>query len=99
MSPSQPAAPQVLIADDQPAVLDALRLLLKEEGWRVVTAARPGEILKAGERPPLDAVGSDLNYARDTTSGREGLDVLARVRAADATLPIIVMTAYGSVQG
>jgi len=92
-------APQVLIADDQPAVLDALRLLLKEEGWRVVTAARPVEILKAVEAHTLDAVVMDLNYARDTTSGKEGLDVLGRVRALDATLPIIVMTAYGSVQG
>jgi DNA-binding NtrC family response regulator len=92
-------SPQVLIADDQPAVLDALRLLLKEEGYRIVTAARPVEILKAVEGQTLDAVVMDLNYARDTTSGREGLDVLARVRALDATLPIIVMTAYGSVQG
>jgi DNA-binding NtrC family response regulator len=91
--------PQILIADDQPAVLDALRLLLKEEGYRIITAARPVEILKAVEAHALDAVVMDLNYARDTTSGREGLDVLARVRAADATLPIIVMTAYGSVQG
>jgi len=98
MSPNQPA-PQVLIADDQPAVLDALRLLLKEEGWRVVTAARPVEILKAIESHTLDAVVMDLNYARDTTSGKEGLDVLGRVRALDTTLPIIVMTAYGSVQG
>src|SRR5919199_4265928 len=99
MSPSPPAAPQVLIADDQPAVLDALRLLLKEEGWRVVTAARPVEILKAVEANALDAVVMDLNYARDTTSGKEGLDLLARVRALDATLPVVVMTAWGSVAG
>lgn len=92
-------SPQVLIADDQPAVLDALRLLLKEEGYRLITAARPVEILKAVEANGLDAVLMDLNYARDTTSGKEGLDVLARVRAIDSTLPIIVMTAYGSVQG
>ena len=102
MSPSPssavPAA-AVLIADDQPAVLDALRLLLKEEGYRVVTAARPVEIVKAVEVQSLDAVLMDLNYARDTTSGREGLDVLARLRGMDATLPVIVMTAYGSVQG
>ena len=92
-------SPQVLIADDQPAVLDALRLLLKEEGYRLVTAARPVEILKAVEANGLDAVLMDLNYARDTTSGKEGLDLLARMRAIDSTLPIIVMTAYGSVQG
>jgi DNA-binding NtrC family response regulator len=89
----------VLIADDQPAVLDALRLLLKEEGYRLITAARPVEILKAVEANALDAVLMDLNYARDTTSGKEGLDVLARVRGIDGTLPIIVMTAYGSVPG
>src|SRR4029079_15045783 len=94
-----PSPQQVLIADDQPAVLDALRLMLKEEGYRIVQAARPVEILKAVESNTLDAVIMDLNSARDTTSGREGLDVLARVRALDATLPIIVMTAYGSVQG
>jgi len=94
-----PSPQQVLIADDQPAVLDALRLMLKEEGYRVVLAARPVEILKAVESNALDAVIMDLNYARDTTSGREGLDVLARVRALDETLPVIVMTAYGSVQG
>ena len=98
MSPN-PTAPQVLIADDQPAVLDALRQLLKEEGWRAVPALRPVEILKAVESHTLDAVVMDLNYARDTTSGKEGLDVLGRVRALDATLPVIVMTAYGSVQG
>ena len=86
------SSPSVLIADDQPAVLDALRLLLKEEGYRIVTAARPVEILKAVEGQALDAVLMDLNYARDPTSGREGLDVLARVRGMDATLPIIVMT-------
>src|SRR5690242_10052994 len=99
-SPRSPIpSPQVvLIADDQPAVLDALRLMLKEEGYRVVLAARPVEILKAVEANALDAVIMDLNYARDTTSGREGLDVLARVRALDETLPVIVMTAYGSVQ-
>ena len=90
MSPN-PSAPQVLIADDQPAVLDALRLLLKEEGWRAVPALRPVEILKAVESHTLDAVVMDLNYARDTTSGKEGLDVLGRVRALDATLPVIVM--------
>jgi DNA-binding NtrC family response regulator len=100
MTPSpQSQMPQVLIADDQSAVLDALRLLLKEERYRILTAARPVEILKAVEANELDAVVMDLNYARDTTSGKEGLDVLARVRALDATLPIIVMTAYGSVQG
>ena len=99
MSPNQPA-PQVLIADDQPAVLDALRLLLKEEGWRVVTAARPVEISRAVEAHTLDAVLMDLNYARDTTSGKEGLDLLARrCSALDATLPDHRDDRVGSVEG
>jgi DNA-binding NtrC family response regulator len=91
--------PNLLIADDQPDVLEALRLLLKGEGFRLVTAASPDEILEAVEQEDFDAVLMDLNYARDTTSGREGLDVLSKLRALDHTLPVIVMTAWGSVDG
>ena len=90
---------KILIADDQPDVLQALRLLLKGEGFRLETAASPDEILETVEREDLDAVLMDLNYARDTTSGREGLDVLSKLRALDHTLPVIVMTAWGSVDG
>ena len=91
--------PTILIADDQPDVLQALRLLLKGEGFRLETAASPDEILEVVENREVDAVLMDLNYARDTTSGREGLDVLSKLRALDHTLPIIVMTAWGSVEG
>jgi DNA-binding NtrC family response regulator len=87
----------VLIADDQPDVLEALRLLLKGEGYRVESAGSPGAILDAIDSADFDAILMDLNYARDTTSGREGLDLLTQIRAHDPTLPVVVMTAWGSV--
>jgi DNA-binding NtrC family response regulator len=90
---------RILVADDQPDVLEALRLLLKHAGHEVVTACSPAAVLAASQAQELDAVLMDLNYARDTTSGREGLDLLAQLVAADATLPVIVMTAWGSVEG
>src|SRR5512135_2832980 len=90
-------APLILIADDQPDVLEALRLLLKGEGYRTVTAHVPEGILALMGSEQADAALIDLNYTRDTTSGREGLDLLSRMRALDPTLPVIVMTAWGSV--
>src|SRR5437764_7377947 len=86
-----------LIADDQVDVLAALRLLLKGEHYDIVTAASPAAVLKIVESQDLDLVLMDLNYTRDTTSGNEGLDLLPRIHAIDATLPVIVMTAWGSV--
>jgi DNA-binding NtrC family response regulator len=91
------AAPRILIADDQPDVLQALRLLLKGEGFAIDTATSPVGVLAAVESRDFDAVLLDLNYTRDTTSGREGLDLLARLQALDSTLPVIVMTAWASV--
>jgi DNA-binding NtrC family response regulator len=87
----------ILIADDQPDVLEALRLLLKREGYHTDTVESPAAMLTALERREYDLALIDLNYARDTTSGREGLDLLARIRAADDSLPVVVMTAWGSV--
>src|SRR5213594_3216122 len=95
---SEPAIPRVLIADDQPDVLEALRLLLKGEGYRMESAGSPAAILEAIDGDEFDAVLMDLNYARDTTSGQEGLDLLSRIQAIDSTLPVIVMTAWGSVE-
>src|SRR4030095_12526044 len=95
-SPPAPA-PRVLIADDQPDVLEALRLLLKGEGFAIESAASPAQIVAALEAHEFAAVLMDLNYARDTTSGQEGLDLLARIREIDATLPVVVMTAWGTV--
>ena len=89
---------RVLIADDQRDVLEALRLLLKNENYRITTAASPAEVLPAIEADDFDLVLMDLNYARDTTSGQEGLDLLSRIRAADSALPVVVMTAWGSVE-
>ncbi|HTQ80924.1 MAG TPA: sigma-54 dependent transcriptional regulator [Thermoanaerobaculia bacterium] len=90
-------SPRILIADDQRDVREALRLMLKSEGFETGTAASPQEILTAVSASEWDAVLMDLNYTRDTTSGREGLDLLARLHALDETLPIVVMTAWASV--
>src|SRR3979409_1983942 len=89
--------PKILIADDQVDVLDALRLTLKGEHYDIVTASSPAGVLKIVESQDFDLVLIDLNYARDTTSGSEGLDLLTRIHAIDATLPVVVMTAWGSV--
>jgi DNA-binding NtrC family response regulator len=88
---------RVLVADDQADVLEALRLLLKSEGYEIEVATSPAAILRAVEEREFDVVLMDLNYTRDTTSGREGLDLLARLLAIDITLPAIVMTAWGTV--
>jgi DNA-binding NtrC family response regulator len=88
---------RILIADDQPDVLEALRLLLKSEGFQIETANSPAAILKALELRDYDVVLMDLNYARDTTSGQEGLDLLTRLQSADESLPVVVMTAWGTV--
>jgi len=90
---------RILVADDQKDVLEALRLLLKAEGMEVVTATSPATILAALDAGDFEAALMDLNYTRDTTSGREGFDLLTRIQALDATLPVIVMTAWGSVEG
>jgi DNA-binding NtrC family response regulator len=89
--------PRILVADDQADVLAALCLLLKGEGYAIQTAASPAGVLKTIETQELDVVLIDLNYARDTTSGSEGLDLLDRIRAHDPGLPVVVMTAWGSV--
>lgn len=98
MKSPHPSPPRVLIADDQPGVLEALRLLLKGENFEVETAASPAALMKTAERSDFDVVLMDLNYARDTTSGEEGLDLLSRLQAIDITLPVVLMTAWGSVE-
>ena len=89
--------PRILIADDQADVLAALSLLLKGERYQIQSAASPEGVLKFIDTHEFDVVLIDLNYARDTTSGSEGLDLLSRIRSADPTLPVVVMTAWGSV--
>lgn len=89
----------LLIADDQADVIEALRLLLKGAGFDTQAANSPAGVLAAVETRDFDLVLLDLNYTRDTTSGREGFDLLPKLRALDSTLPVVVMTAWGSVQG
>ena len=94
---SSPGA-RVLVADDQSDVREAVRLLLKGEGMDSDSVASPSAVVTALETREYDAILMDLNYTRDTTSGQEGLDLLSRIQAMDSGLPVIVMTAWGSVQ-
>ena len=89
--------PRTLIADDQPDVLAALRLLLKGAGYQTEAADSPAAVLDALQHEKFDLVLMDLNYARDTTSGKEGLDLIERIHALDSDLPIVVMTAWATV--
>jgi sigma-B regulation protein RsbU (phosphoserine phosphatase) len=88
---------RTLIADDQPDVLEALRLLLKSEGFQTEAAHSPAAVLDKLRSHSFDLVLMDLNYTRDTTSGNEGLDLLARIQSIDHTLPVVAMTAWASV--
>src|SRR5688572_21812709 len=90
--------PQILIADDQPDVLEALRLLFKGEHYTVHSVNSPAAAFDAIRTQYLDLVLMDLNYARDTTSGKEGLDLLSRIAGLDSTLPVVVMTAWASIE-
>src|SRR5213595_757519 len=98
MKASDSTTPCILIADDQPDVLEALRFLVKGEGYQAVSVNSPPAVVDAVESRDFDAVLMDLNYTRDTTSGQEGLDLLNRIQMLDTTLPVIVMTAWGSVE-
>jgi sigma-B regulation protein RsbU (phosphoserine phosphatase) len=89
--------PRTLIADDQPDVRAALRLLLKGAGYQTEAADSPAAVLNAIKQQKFDLVLMDLNYARDTTSGKEGLDLISRIQALDDDLPIVVMTAWATV--
>lgn len=90
--------PRILIADDQVDVLEALRLLLKPEGYDIEIVSSPEDVLRSLEKREYDLVLIDLNYTRDTTSGQEGLELLSKIQEIDGLIPVIVMTAWGSVQ-
>lgn len=90
-------APRILIADDQPDVLEALRLLLKSEGYQAEALKSPAAVVKAVESRDFALALVDLNYTRDTTSGQEGLDLISKLQSIDASLPVVVMTAWASV--
>ena len=90
--------PCLLVADDQPHILEALELLLEPEGFRMEKARSPYMVLDALKSGTYDALLIDLNYTRDTTSGREGLDLLRQIKSYDAQMPVIVMTAWANVE-
>jgi DNA-binding NtrC family response regulator len=89
---------RILIADDQSDVREALRLLLKGEGYATEAVSNPAAALESVMTGDFDVMLMDLNYQRDTTSGQEGMELLSRVQSADSRLPIVVMTAWGSVE-
>jgi DNA-binding NtrC family response regulator len=89
--------PSVLLVDDQADIIEALRLLLKGQGFEVDSAQSPAAALAVLERRDFDAMLLDMNYTRDTTSGREGLDLLNELRNLEPDMPVIVMTAWGSI--
>ncbi len=97
--PASSSAPRILIADDQRDVLEALKLLLKGEGYEVEAATSPRGVLSALDARDFDALLIDMNYTRDTTSGAEGFDLLTRLETLDRAPPVVVMTAWGSVDG
>jgi len=90
-------AARVLVADDQPHVLDALELLLKNHGYRTEVVTHPARVLQALESREFDVLLLDLNYTRDTTAGGEGLELVSQIRLIDQNLPLVVMTAWSSV--
>jgi DNA-binding NtrC family response regulator len=90
--------PRILIADDQADILSALKLLLKREGFEVATATSPAGVLDVAAREHVDVALVDLNYTRDTTSGEEGLELVDQLRKQHPELPIVVMTAWATVE-
>jgi DNA-binding NtrC family response regulator len=95
---SEARKPRILVADDQRDVLAALKLLLKSEGYSIQTATSPAEVAEFVQADDFDVLLLDLNYTRDTTSGQEGLELLPRLQAYDSDLPIVVMTAWSSIE-
>ena len=95
--PPPGCSPRILICDDQADICQAMQLLLKGAGYQSVSVDSPAELLRAAETDSFDVILADLNYTRDTTSGSEGLDVLAGLTERGITTPVIVMTAWGSI--
>jgi phosphoserine phosphatase RsbU/P len=98
MLPQNDTAPaRVLVADDQADVLEALRWLLTGEGYEPHFVGSTDAVMERLREQPFDLLLMDLNYTRDTTSGREGLELIPRVRAHAPGMPIVVMTGWGSI--
>ncbi len=87
----------ILIADDQRDVLQALRLMLKAEGFQTICVGDPVDALEAVAGRTFGVALLDLNYTRDTTSGQEGLELIGKLRELDPDLPMVVMTAWGTI--
>jgi DNA-binding NtrC family response regulator len=87
----------VLAADDQPAVREALRILLTNAGYRVELATSPREVLRLIKEQEFALALLDLNYARDTTSGEEGLELIQQLQKIEGAPPALVMTAWATV--
>jgi phosphoserine phosphatase RsbU/P len=94
---AEESAARILVADDQVHVLDALQLLLKGQGYRTEVVSDPARVLRALDAEQFDVVLMDMNYQRDTTAGEEGLQLVSQIRAKDQILPLLVMTAWSSV--
>jgi DNA-binding NtrC family response regulator len=97
-APEKLGRPRILAADDQQHVLEALELLLRPQGYDVETARSPALVRDALATGSYDALLIDLNYTRDTTSGKEGLDLLSEIVSLDSTVPVIVMTAWANIE-
>jgi DNA-binding NtrC family response regulator len=95
---AKPKPARALVADDQRDVLEALRLLLRPEGFEIEAVGTPASVVDAASHRDFDVALIDLNYTRDTTSGEEGLELLRELRRIDSTLPVVVMTAWGSIE-
>src|SRR5438094_9421811 len=89
--------PRILIADDQAHIREALQILLKNEGFVPEAVSSPRAVMEAVQDRSFDVLLLDLNYARDTTSGAEGLELLSRIRELDSALPVVLMTAWASI--
>ena len=94
---NDPTPARVLVADDQPDVLEALRWLLTGEGYEPQFVSSTDGVMETLRAGKFDLLLMDLNYSRDTTSGREGLELIPRVRTLDSSMPIVVMTGWGSI--
>jgi sigma-B regulation protein RsbU (phosphoserine phosphatase) len=97
VAPPRPKPYRILVCDDQADVLEAMRLLLKGQGWQSVVVESPQALLTAARAESFDLILADLNYTRDTTSGEEGLDLLASLEAQGNQTPVMVMTAWSNV--
>ena len=97
LMPSTGKTHSILVADDQPAILDAVKMLLRSRAFRWIPHVAGQVVLECLAMREYDALLLDLNYTRDTTSGQEGIELLESIRAIDSQLPVVVMTAWGTI--